>query len=597
MELSQFVIKEIAALDHYSSRRYYDASLSLKNAVCEAKNEQDKRILNALSGMLSMSFDRSKQKFLPMIVLVDGSRSFAMEDILPEDIVIIEEIVDNIKTAWAKAKLAHILWFEHPMKKYEYGKIAVLSYIELFYQTLDKEDWSECYDSIDIASSIASMYGKTSELSKQVYKVVMQAITEINGSDPLFLSLCLIRLIYKEASLKDLENICLIAEKLANKNISKSNDNFDLAEETHIVLKCILERLKKSDNIKSEKIRIAEYFAEYAIELSNNGDDLRAIMLLKKACTFYNGVNKQRLIELRETLKTLQQRSITKMASIPWSFDATATNKRVEQLFSQLTVQEAIVQIGRLAKFYNVDDVKKKLIDDNRKSIFKFLFGSSHLNEKGQMICDLPALSIDNPESDQELLFKHMVHYVAQNRDYESLIVLRKAIECIHNIGITSENELDFLIDNNPIIPEGRAFIIKEGIFLGLSGNLYTAMHILLPQTEHIFRNLVKMCGDTITFLNPDGTETYKLLSQLFKSEKLHECYSEDIIFTFQSIMDVPIGENLRNMIAHGLFEPHQGNDIKSLYFLCLLIKLLSWYSLDAKPIFKSLSERDLIKE
>ena len=128
---------------------------------------------------------------------------------------------------------------------------------------------------------------------------------------------------------------------------------------------------------------------------------------------------------------------------------------------------------------------------------------------------------------------------------------------------------------------------------MGLSGNLYAAMHILLPQTEHIFRNLVKMCGDTVTFLKPDGTEDIKLLSQLFKSEKLHECYSEDVIFTFQSIMDVPIGENLRNLTAHGILEPHMGNSIKSLCFLCLLIKFLSWYSPVALPIMKKLSEQD----
>jgi len=54
-------------------------------------------------------------------------------------------------------------------------------------------------------------------------------------------------------------------------------------------------------------------------------------------------------------------------------------------------------------------------------------------------------------------------------------------------------------------------------------------MHILLPQVENIFRNLVKNCGDTITFLKEDGTETYKNLSVLLKSEKLRECYDENI--------------------------------------------------------------------
>ena len=118
-------------------------------------------------------------------------------------------------------------------------------------------------------------------------------------------------------------------------------------------------------------------------------------------------------------------------------------------------------------------------------------------------------------------------------------------------------------------------------------------MHILLPQTENIFRNLVKNCVDTITFLKEDGTETYKPLSALLKSEKLKECYDENIIFTFQSIMDDPIGENLRNLNAHGVLELEKGNGSSALYFFCLLIRLLSMYSPNAFTIVKKLAEKD----
>ena len=118
-------------------------------------------------------------------------------------------------------------------------------------------------------------------------------------------------------------------------------------------------------------------------------------------------------------------------------------------------------------------------------------------------------------------------------------------------------------------------------------------MHILLPQSENIFRNLVKICGDTVTYLKDDGTESYKPLSALLGSEKLGECYSEDIIFTFRSIMDEPIGENLRKLNAHGLLETQRGNSMSAVCFLCLLIKLLVMYSPKAQPILKKLAERD----
>ena len=58
--------------------------------------------------------------------------------------------------------------------------------------------------------------------------------------------------------------------------------------------------------------------------------------------------------------------------------------------------------------------------------------------------------------------------------------------------------------------------------------------------------------------------------------------------------MDEPTGENLRNLNGHGLLEPEVGNSIISLYFLSLLIFLLSLYGEKAYAIRKDLAKRDL---
>ena len=99
------------------------------------------------------------------------------------------------------------------------------------------------------------------------------------------------------------------------------------------------------------------------------------------------------------------------------------------------------------------------------------------------------------------------------------------------------------------------------------------------------------LCGDTVSFIK-DGCEEYKTLSQLFKSDKLHECYDEDIIFTFQSIMDERAGANLRNINAHGLMGPSIGNSGVALCFLSLIIKFLSLYSVEANRVMKELSSK-----
>ena len=176
-------------------------------------------------------------------------------------------------------------------------------------------------------------------------------------------------------------------------------------------------------------------------------------------------------------------------------------------------------------------------------------------------------------------------------RNLDETICLQFAYGFVKNAGQVSLDDLSFLTEKNAVIPNGRNEIIKFGLYLGLSGKLYAAMHILLPQMEHIIRNLVALCGDTVSFIK-EGCEEYKPLSQLFKSDKLHEYYDEDIIFTFQSIMDERAGANLRNINAHGLMGPSIGNGGAALCFLSLIIKFLSLYSVEANRIMKKLSSK-----
>lgn len=60
--------------------------------------------------------------------------------------------------------------------------------------------------------------------------------------------------------------------------------------------------------------------------------------------------------------------------------------------------------------------------------------------------------------------------------------------------------------------------------------------------------------------------------------------------------MDEPVGENLRNLNGHGLLEPNVGNGAGSLYFLSLLVFLLSLYSAKACSIRMDLAKREQIE-
>ena len=179
---------------------------------------------------------------------------------------------------------------------------------------------------------------------------------------------------------------------------------------------------------------------------------------------------------------------------------------------------------------------------------------------------------------------------MSERRSLGETICLQLAYNKVRERGAVAPDDLSFLIDRNALIPEERRAIIRTGLQLGLNGELYASLHILLPQMENLLRELVKMCGDAPTYLKEDGTEDVKPLSQLFDSQKLKEAYDEDLLFTWKTLLDERGGPNLRNEIAHGVLSPEQGSGGAALCFLSLLIRFLSLYSLDAHAVYKKLN-------
>ena len=571
--------------------RQWDAVQILKSLGKDVESEQERDALEMLAGAISMSFNKKKQSFTPLFESADGRRSFSMDDISNDDIAIIKEAMLYFSLPFIRAQLAHILWLI--TEEYQCAQIAVDEYLKVFDNEFNPQNWTTCYDAIQIAYDISMKLGRKTEYFKKVFQTIKDSLLELDGTDPLFLSLRLIRLIHKEADSKTNEAMLTIIEKLANRNINVANSEYHLAEETFNVHELLLKRLNKSSEINTAKLNLANYYEKHAALLSEAGQDFRAIILLKKACVLCSCVDKEKTLKLRARLEELQKLASDNMVAIPFQFDISSMREAISVLYDGLSFQETIVQLGRTAATCQVNEVRKSVIEEQKEFVFQSLFSNSYLNNQGQTICELPPLSRTDPEKDQDLFFKHMVRYVSKRREIGETIALNLGLEYLRRFGDFAVDELDFLVNNNPIIPENREEILKEGLHLALSGRMYAALHILLPQTEQIFRNLVKMCGDSVTFLNDDGTESIKTLSLLFKSEKLKEAYSEDIIFTFQSIMDVPAGENLRNMIAHGVLDPQSGNGGSALCFVCLLIKLLCLYSPAVQPIIRRLINRE----
>ncbi len=591
MDFSQYVLDVIASVDPVIKDHDTGSISLIREASEKAPSKTESHILDVIAGASTMCYKAKERTFGPLIIWNDGSRSFAPEDIKEDDLDILRNTIQLTGSTYLRTKLSHIVW--SLTRDNSYGKIAVAGYVDEFHKQFNPEHWVDCYDQIRSAYHISSMMGNRSDSFKQTRAIINEKLMQMNGSDTSFLSLKLLGLIVKDAPKEDLPKYDSIISILADKNLDPSNNNANLADTTFSVLEKLYGRLKKDAELKEFKGKYAKYYEIQAKSLAQKNDYFRAVFMLKKACTLYAGVNQEKLLELRQLLEEWQKIALKDMHFHKFEIDLKPTYDAVEQLFDGLSLSEAIVQFGRIAKIYHIEDVKKELLEKQEQYVFTSLFRSSLLNEQGQSVLELPSVRDSSDSENSDAIRKHMVRYVAEQRRLVDSLPVRIAFQLLQKLGPITEDALDFLVHDNAIIPEKRAGIIQQGLCMALNGNLYAAMHLLQPQTENIFRNLVKICGDTVTFLKEDGSEEFKPLSSLFKSEKLLDCYDEDLIFTFQSIMDDPAGENLRNLNGHGLLEPEVGNSAASLYFVSLLILLLSLYGAKARPIRMELAKRE----
>ena len=591
MDFSQYVLDVIASVDPVIKDHDTGSISLIREASEKAPSKTEAHILDVIAGASTMYYKSKERTFGPLIIWKDGSRSFAPEDIKEDDLDILRNAIQLTGSTYLRTKFSHIVW--SLTRDNSYGKIAVAGYVDEFQKQFNPEHWVDCYDQIRSAYHISSMMGNKSDSFKQTRAAINEKLMQMNGSDISFLSLKLLGLIVKDAPKEDLPKYDSIISILAGKNLNPSNNNANLADTTFSVLEKLYSRLKNDAELKAFKGKYANYYEIQAKSLAQKNDYFRAVFMLKKACTLYAGINQEKLLELRQLLEEWQKIAIKDMHFHKFEIELKPTYDAVEQLFDGLSLSEAIVQFGRIVKIYHIEDVKKELLEKQEKYVFTSLFRSSLLNEQGQSVLELPSVRVSSDSENPDAIRKHMVRYVAEQRRLVDSLPVRIAFQLMQKFGPVTEDALDFLVRDNAIIPDKRAEIIQQGLCMALNGNLYAAMHLLLPQTENIFRNLVKICGDTVTFLKDDGSEEFKPLSSLFKSEKLLECYDENLIFTFQSILDDPAGENLRNLNGHGLLEPEVGNGVASLYFVSLLIFLLSLYGTHALPIRMDLAKRE----
>lgn len=131
-------------------------------------------------------------------------------------------------------------------------------------------------------------------------------------------------------------------------------------------------------------------------------------------------------------------------------------------------------------------------------------------------------------------------------------------------------------LENNIFVPQGYEKLYARGLLAGFNKDFVTAALFLVPQLENSIRNVLEYYGHVITSnLTSSGAQKEKDLNVLLSNENVIQIFGKDDIFMLRYVMTENLGENFRNLLAHGLRTYEQLQNQTSIFSWWLVLRLV----------------------
>lgn len=548
-------------------------------------SEEERSIFDLLKNIVSLGtkIHNDGIEFHPMFVMADGSRTFSIEDISEDDYLILHSLKLEKMPLILRALIADILWTNK--KEFNAAKIAANAYWELFTFWYRDDDNVGTIDIIRRAVCISAQTKQTL-LFEKIQGWFVDFLEEKAANNDGFFALRVMELFFGQKNF-DVSIFLPVLDDLIDGN----SDNIAKVEQAYkLKTECLFKLKRKEDAIKNNNL-LADYYLEFAEKIFKKDIQgaLRAVNFYQKGIMLYRNNGESDKADAAHKRLVEIQKEIPKIM-VPFSveLDIKGVIDNLKANMEGLSFEECVIRLTQMFVFEKQEDIKKSVIEEFKDNPISHLFGKSLINAQGQTVLALHPLDIHDPEKDPKLMELHMYQNALEKQKVAGDIWVKNALIIIRDKFVIDKSMVEFLVKDNPIIPDGRERIFQSGLYMFLNGDYYEALHILAPQVENLFRNIAREVGGLTVTLEKDGSSMEKVLSSILSLPELVDCYDNDILFTFRGLLNEQAGANIRNEIAHGIISEYACSTGVCLYFGVAVIKLLSLTSASCYQILKN---------
>ena len=261
-----------------------------------------------------------------------------------------------------------------------------------------------------------------------------------------------------------------------------------------------------------------------------------------------------RIDVLRQAMNAAGEHAIGEMHIITTKGpDVRAQIAEVRQAVKGKTAVDALLHLTAIYHGPAIAEHRASAEQRAQESPISALFSTTLMSPDGRVIAARPGASVDDTADMQEAaLLASMVDYFAQTIMPKVAFLVQHALDEVRFEHALTLDDFVALARNSPLVPPERAYLFGKGLYAGYSLDFTTALHILVPQIEHLVRFHLQNAGEhTATFI--DGISDEMGLSSLIGREKMVPVFGVDRTFEVRALFCDRHGPNLRNLLAHGL--------------------------------------------
>ncbi|MDX9863280.1 MAG: DUF4209 domain-containing protein [Anaerolineaceae bacterium] len=523
--------------------------------------------------------DDTGDAFLPAFSDIH-SKTVLPQDFTIEQLEIFNQLLPTITDPELKARFADVLWeMRFGEKPYKYAEIAIAAYL-LSAEALLQSSEYQIFSIERIKRSITLARRIKYKNHPNMFQSIQTLANNFEIEDIVFIRI--IQMLLESGFLPDEQFLEKSKERyekyVEEKDYVKAERYCDLIADWY--------KLTRDDDLKrSARINQANILVFRAEQNAASSNYIAAAAFIKEAIESLGNIEDTELkrAELKKKLLKYQSEISENLNSFEFSVDLSDCANQAITSIKGKSKEEAILTLAFIDGIPRKEYIRKQV--EEIQTPLLSLISREIIDDNGRTLANnSPSLNVDEGE-EEKALEEDMFSYVS---NFERGIRVEGLIKpCLYQINLEHhicETDLEFIVNNNPFIPEDRKKLFTRGLLAGFKSDFIVSTHILGLQIENSIRYVLNTEGVITTSLSSEGIQEEIDINRLLDFKELIPIFGEDLVFDLKGLLISRFGNNLRNQIAHALLSSHEFYSQGTTYLWWLTLKIC------ALPYFQKLS-------